>query len=93
MNGHQLTLVTEAPWATRARDWIEHLAPGEEFTAESLRRAIGEPEEVNAIGAVVMRASKQHLIAYAGQDVRCGRRLARGRYLRRWKRADAEVTA
>jgi hypothetical protein len=92
MNG-QLTLVPVIPWATRARDYIEHLAPGEEFTAESLRRAVGEPEDANAIGAVMMRASKHRLIRYAGQDERSARSLARGRWVRRWTRTDKQVTS
>ena len=85
MNG-QLALVTDVAWATRARTWITSLAPGEEFTAEALRRSVGEPPEANALGAVVMRASKQHLIAYAGQDERSARSVARGRWVRRWVR-------
>lgn len=85
MNG-QLTLVTEQSWSERARAWIERLDVGDGFTAEALRRSVGEPEDANQIGAAITWASRKHLIRYAREDRRTERPIARGRYLRVWER-------
>jgi hypothetical protein len=87
MNG-QLSLVTEKSYSEQARAWIEGLAPGEEFTAEAVRHAIGEPDEANALGAIFMRASKRGLITYRGRDFRSPRHAARGRWVRVWTRTE-----
>lgn len=85
MNG-QLT-ITER-WSERARTYIASLVPGEEFTADALRRAVGEPDDANQLGAVVVWASKRHLIRYRGRDLRSDRAPARGRYNRVWERTE-----
>lgn len=86
MNG-QLTLAPAIPYATRARAWIEHLQPGEEFTADAIRSAIGEPDDPNTLGAVIVGLSKAHKIIFRGREMRSGRHEARGRWQRVWVKA------
>ncbi len=88
MNG-QLT-ITET-WSERARRYVTDLSPGDEFTADALRRAVGDPDDANQLGAVVVWASKRHLIRYRGRDLRSDRALARGRYNRVWVRTAKEA--
>jgi hypothetical protein len=80
------TMLALEPWTERAWTYLERLAPGDRITAESLRRAVGEPEEANALGAVFRRASKKGLLRYGGAEERAERHAARGRWVRVWER-------
>ncbi len=86
MSAGQLALELGLDWPGSARRYIDSLPPGDLFTADSLRRAVGEPPDPNMLGGVIQQASRKHLIRYDGRDWRTVRPAARGRFNRVWVR-------
>jgi hypothetical protein len=73
-------------WATDAHRWIaELLFPGVHLTAESLRRAVGDPPNPNAMGAVFRSAARAGLITCTGWQT-SKRPERHGAVIREWRR-------
>jgi len=53
-------------WREAALRWVEVLAAGEDFTAEDVREAVGDPVRPNAMGAVFNTARRHGLIVLVG---------------------------
>ena len=86
MNGQLVFDAPVIPWSERALTYITKLSPGETFTADSLRRNLGDPDESNAVGGIISVARRRGLIRYAHGDERSERALRRGGWLRVWTR-------
>ena len=83
--GADSALVSAGLWLDLARGAIAYLAAsGRHFTADDVRRLAGEPPSDNALGAVLLAASKRHEIVTVGFD-RSKRVTRRGGMVRVWK--------
>jgi hypothetical protein len=72
-------------WVADAERWVQRLAPGSLFTAETLTAAIGRPSHPNAVGARLNALARSGLIAVDGfvQAERSERHASR---MLRWRR-------
>ncbi|MGH2635746.1 MAG: hypothetical protein ACRDHU_06350 [Actinomycetota bacterium] len=79
--------IEDDEWAARATAMIEHLAgTGVEFTAETVRRRVGDPPRgrENLMGACFRAASRRRLIETAGLS-RSRRITRRGGLVLAWR--------
>lgn len=76
-------------WSRAATGWIRSLAPGDEFSSDTLRAAVGDPAgHGDAIGAITRHALKGRLVRFSGRSVMSTRPAARGRWVRVWIRTE-----
>ena len=84
-HGTEAALDSAGLWRDLARGAIAYLAAsGLTFTADDVRRRAGEPPTDNALGAVLLAASKRREIVTVGFD-RSKRLTRRGGMARVWK--------
>ena len=72
--GEHLKLAGQAKAQDRDRDWFSRaeafaLSCTDEFTAETIREAVGDPESPGALGALLGKLSRKKQIVYVRHDV------------------------
>lgn len=76
-------------WASRARQFILALQPGETFTSDSLRASCGDPSGSGcSVGSVIHSLQNANVVRFTGRSVMSSRPAARSRWIRVWERCE-----